>query len=346
MSEAIDLRSDAVTRPTEAMWSAMRSDGLAWSRFGDSTVRALEERAAHLTGTAEAVFAPTGTLANTLALLAITRPGDAFVVDRRAHVIMSEDRSFARLAGLYPETLVGERGQLSAVQVEAALSLRHLGTVLRTPLVWLENTHTAAGGTVAGPNMIAEIAEVAARHGASVHIDGARLFNAACALGLPPVRLVPPGASVTINLNKGLGAPAGAVLCGPAAIVAEARARLLGLGGILAQAGLIAAAGLVALEDSNVAQLAVDGALAATLAAALSRVIGTSVSAPETNIVFLELPVGNSATAAKAFLAARGVHVLAYGERALRLVTHRDVQVGHVPRVVAAFTEMLASRQA
>lgn len=344
MKEVVDLRSDAITRPTEAMWEAMRADPLDWSRLGDRTVRLLEDRGAELLDTEAAVFAPTGTMANTMALLAVTRPGDRFLTDRRAHVVISEDRSFARLAGLYPELLPGERGHPSPEQVATALDSRHLDTATRTPLVWLENSHTAAGGTVAKPEVVLAVAAVASDRGAAVHIDGARLFNAADALGVSPAGLIPKGASITVNLNKGLGAPAGALLCGPRTMISEARARLLGLGGVLANAGLVAAAGLIALKQESLVQLAADNARARELADALSKLADLRVSTPETNIVFVDLPTNVGVKLAKSILAGEGVLALSYGESTIRLVTNRHVETKHLDQIVEAFDKLLQHR--
>jgi threonine aldolase len=324
------------------MWRAMRDDGCAWSRLGDPTVRALEERAAALTGTEDAVFAPTGTMANTLALLALTRPGDTFIVDRRAHVVVSEDRSFARFGGLYPEMLDGKEGRMLPDEVEAAFATRHLGAARRTPLVWIENTHTAAGGTVTGLETTDRIAALARDHSAALHIDGARLFSAAAALGVCLERLVPSGASVTLNLNKGLCAPAGALLCGPAPLAAEARDRLLGMGGVLAQAGPFAAAGLVALEEDGIAALSADNQRARDLAEALVGLDGCSVGMPETNIVLVVLPPPSTAARMRSALEVEGVLALAYPPRTIRLVTHRQLDEDCPARVVSAFARALA----
>jgi threonine aldolase len=341
MSETVDLRSDAVTRPTERMWTAMRADPLQWSRIADATVRRLEERAAGLLGTADALLTPSGTMGNVLALLAWTRHGDRFIAERRSHVITSEDQAFARLAGLHAELLPGDRGRLSPDQVAAALASRHLGVATRTPLVWLENTHTAAGGCATSAARIRAIEAAAGASGAAVHLDGARLFNAAIALDTPARSFVPERGSVTINLNKGLSAPAGGVLCGPSDLIREARQRMLGLGGVLSNAGLLAAAGLVALEDEMIERLRDDHDIAAALAQALSELPDVTLQRPETNIVRLELPSGIAASDAVAQLARNGVLALPYGEGTIRLVTHRHIEARHIMRVVAAFEAVL-----
>jgi threonine aldolase len=340
MARTIDLRSDAITRPTDRMWEAMRKDPLDWSRLGDRTVRTLEERAAALLGTDDAVFTPTGTMANTLALLSWTRHGDRFIVDRNAHVIVSEDYAFARLAGLHAETLQGERGHLSASQVAVVMASRHLGRTSRTPLIWFENTHTAAGGLTTTPEQTQAVNVVARQYHAVMHVDGARLFNAAIALNLPARSFVPEAGSVTINLNKGLSAPAGAVLCGPRAFVNEARARMLGLGGMLSNAGLIAAAGMIALEEM-VERLQQDHETAAALASALAALPRLTLSPPETNIIRLDLPEGFPADHAIRVLMNDGILCLAYGDRTVRLVTHRHVEVSDIPQIKNAFDKLL-----
>jgi threonine aldolase len=344
MRMIIDLRSDAITRPTERMWTAMQADPLQWSRISDATVRALEERAAGLLGTEDALLTPSGTMANTLALLAWTRHGDRFIAEQRAHVVTSEDQAFARLAGLHAELLPGDGGQLSPDQVAAALASRHLGRATRTPLVWLENTHTAAGGRVTRAAQIRAIEAAARESGAAVHLDGARLFNAAVAQDTPARSFVPERGSVTINLNKALSAPAGGVLCGLTGLIQEARERMLGLGGVLSNAGLVAAAGLVALEDQMIERLQDDHRVAAALATALADLPGISLQAPETNIIRIDLPSGVAASAGVEQLAQNGVLALPFGQRTIRLVTHRHVEARHIPQVVGAFAALLAGQ--
>jgi threonine aldolase len=233
----IDLRSDAITRPTARMWERMRADPLDWSKASDKTVRALEERVSADLQVEAAILLPTGTMANVLALLCRTRPGQGFVAEARTHVIVSEDQAFARLASIVPRVVSAATGHPLPKDVGDVISERWMSHQVSTTLVWLENTHNAAGGTVAPPQLIQSVGTVAASHGAAIHIDGARLFNAAVALEVNISDFVPPGASVTINLNKALSAPAGALLCGPRDLVDQARDRSLGLGGAMSNTG-------------------------------------------------------------------------------------------------------------
>jgi threonine aldolase len=287
----IDLRSDVLAPPTETMWEAMRAAELGWASIGDDpTVLELERRGAELLGKEAAVLVPTCAMANLAALLALTEPGDRVLVEPDAHIALSEGGWLHELAGL-------EVGEPAAV-------------------VCLENTHTRRGGTVLG------VAETAARAALAPrsHLDGARLANAAVALGVPLAELAAPVDTVAFSLNKGLCAPAGALLAGEAAVIAVARVHLKRLGGAtIHKAGLLAAAGLVALD--LVDRLADDHRRARDLA----RLIGADE--PQTNIVYADADVEG--------LAARGVLALAYDGRA-RFVTHRGIDDDAVARAAEA----------
>lgn len=310
----------------------MASDPMDWSRGADRTVTALELRVAALLDKPAALFVPTGTMANTLALWCWCAAGETFIVDRLAHVVRSEDDAYARLVRLSAVTPSGDRGHLGGAQLERALRRGP-----RPSLLWLENTHTFAGGTVAPVRETAELAELARSARLRVHLDGARLWNAAVAADRPVAELAAPADSVTVNLDKGLGCPAGAVLCGPPDLVETARRRMLGLGGVLAQAGMLAACGLIGLSDP-LGQIRRDHALAARLAAGL-RGAGLDVEAPETNIVLLAV---RDAEDARARLAREGVLVLTRDRAHLRFVTHRDVEAADVARAVAVTEAALA----
>jgi threonine aldolase len=334
--EIVDLRSDAVSRPTDEMWAAMVSDGLDWSKQVDRTVRDLEERVAGLLGMSDAVFVPTGTMGNTLALLCWTTPGDQFVTEERTHVLISEDQAFARLAGTFPKPITAPTGHPSVSATKTAFEARLLGHRSRTSLLWLENTHNLAGGTVASKNRIRSLVRIAKQHGAAVHLDGARLFNAAVALSVRPDELTMAVDSVTVNLNKGLSALAGALLCGDTAFVEEARARAQGLGGVLSQAGPLAAAGRVAIE-TMIDRLNEDHAIAVDLSSALAEIDNITVTRPQTNIILARVSLALPAPELVDLLAARGVLVLACDQSTLRLVTHRHIHSEHVEVVARAF---------
>ena len=324
----VDLRSDAVTRPSASMWEAMRSDPLVWSMGGDPTVTELERRVAELAGFPSAVLVASGTMANTLALLVSTTPGDAFLVDRDAHILRAEGGAYRALAGLVPHAVETRVGHLDRAHIDQARSDGQ-----RPSLLWLENTHTFAGGTVAGPDQMRSAVGAAKRAGMGVHIDGARLWNAAVAAGSDLAALSDGADSVTLNLDKGLGCPFGAVLCGTPSTIRAARDRMVGLGGVLAQQGLLAAAGLVALEG-YAERIERDHALARSLADGL-RGLGADVDPPDTNIVFVRVP---DALRTLERLARRGVLAFARDARTIRFVTHRDVGAEEIERVIAMGT--------
>ena len=321
----VDLRSDAVTRPSPAMWEAMRADRLAWSREGDPTVTELERRVAQLAGLPAAVLVASGTMANTLALLAATSPGDTFVVDRDAHVLRAEGDAYRMLAGLVPHPVEGRAGHIEEQHVRRVVT-----TGPRPSLVWLENTHTFAGGTVATAAQMREVVATAKQAGMRVHVDGARLWNAAVASGSDLAMLTEGADTITLNLDKGLGCPFGAVLCGVPATIRAVRERMVGFGGVLAQQGMLAAAALVALDGYD-AQMRRDHDLARTLADGL-RGAGAAADVPATNIVLVRVP---DAAGALKRLERAGVLAFARDPETIRFVTHRDVGAEEIERVVA-----------
>jgi threonine aldolase len=282
----IDLRSDICAAPTDAMWEAMRASRLGWATYGeDENVNELERRGAALLGKEAAVLVPTCSLANLVALLALTKPGDRVAIDPSAHILVNEGDWLTHVAHLEPVSSDG--GEPAAV-------------------ICIENTHTRRGGTVLTAVRTAELASRAPRS----HLDGARLANAAVALGVPLAELATPVDTVALSLNKGLCAPAGALLAGSAETIAVARVHLKRLGGAtMHKAGIFAAAGLIALD--LVDRLADDHARAKELA----RLIGAAE--PETNIVYADLGEG-----ALERLAAAGVLAMEFEGR-VRFVTHR-----------------------
>jgi threonine aldolase len=254
-SPPVDLRSDTVTKPDAAMRRAM-----AEAEVGDDvmredpTVRRLEERAAEATGQEAALYVPSGTMGNQVALHVHGSPGGEVICDSRSHVLHYEMGGMAALSGLLPKTFDTPWGQLDPAQVESAIA-PDVSLRARTVLVLVETSHNVAGGTVYRPEELDAVVAVARRHGLPVHLDGARVFNAAASLGVPVSRLTSPSpggsgvSSVMFSLSKGLGAPVGSLLCGPGDFVDEARRVRKMFGGGMRQAGVIAAAGLVALEE-------------------------------------------------------------------------------------------------
>ncbi len=328
----VDLRSDAVTRPTVEMWEAMRSDPLVWTRDGDRTVGELERRIAELAGFPSALLVPTGTMANTLALLVSAAPGDVFVAHRDAHVLRAEGAAFRVLARLRAHSVEGIAGHPDEHHLEEVL-----GADVRPTLLWFENTHTYAGGTIARPETTRKLLSLARASGLSSHLDGARLWNAAVASDTDLSAFTHGFDTATLNLDKGLGCPSGAVLCGSSEAIRVAREKMVALGGVIAQQGLTAAAGLVAIQGYE-ELLRLDHSRARWLADGL-RSANVDANVPETNIVFARV---RDSTKALSSLARRGVLAFARDSHTVRFVTHRDIDESDLERVVAA-AHLLAS---
>lgn len=335
----VDLRSDTVTRPTEAMREAMRRAEVGDDQWGeDPTVRRLEEMAAERLGKEAALFTPSGTMANLAAVLSHTRRGDEVIVEARAHTYLTEAGGMSAVAGVIPRPVATERGAISAAQVEAVVRAPNVHFA-PTRLLCLENTHNRAGGTVMTLAQTNEVAAAARRHGLSIHLDGARIFNAAVALGVDPRTLTRDVDSVMFCVSKGLSAPVGSLLAGEAAFIGRARAARQMLGGAMRQAGVIAAAGVVALE-SMVDRLAEDHRRARVLGQQLAGLPGVRLdpAAVQTNIIILEV---DDAPAVVERLAAH--RVLAHGvdRRTIRLVTHRHIGDAEVERAVEIFRQVM-----
>ncbi|MBK5961794.1 threonine aldolase [Rhodoplanes elegans] len=335
----IDLRSDTVTRPTAAMLEAMRTAPLGDdSRDGDPTVVRLEQRAAAMVAKEAGLFLPSGTMGNLLAVLAHVTRGQDVLVDPLAHLVTSEIAGLVGVAGVVPRTVASQAGRYDLAALAAALAAAPTARV-GAGLVWLETSHNGAGGRVVPPGHVGEVCAMARQRGVPVHLDGARLFNAAVALGVPAGTIVAPVDSVMFCVSKGLSAPVGSLLAGSAAFIQRARALRRMLGGAMRQAGVIAAAGLVALE-TMVDRLAEDHAVAQRLATGLFAIDPTLVdpATVETNI--LRLDVSRTRRDARAWadiLAEHGILVQASGAAQLRLVTHRHVDEAAADRVVATF---------
>jgi threonine aldolase len=331
----IDLRSDVCSPPTDEMWAAMRAAPLGWASVGeDPSVLRLEALGASLLGKEAAVWVPTCGMANLTALLALTRPGDAVVLPSDAHVLTSEGMWITEVAGLRPVRIGAAGGRCDPAEAEEALAASGPSALL------LENTHTRAGGTVMGVEACEALAGAARRHGARVHLDGARLANAAVALGVPLSALAEPVDTVALSLNKGLSAPMGTILAGGGAAIAEARDRLRRLGGATVhKAGIVAAAGIVALETMR-DRLIEDHRRARVLGDGLAGLPGLRIAPDpiETNIVLVDVSgTGLPAETVAGRLAEHGVRVLVVDERRARLVTHRMVGEAEVERALAAF---------
>ncbi|MDT3720440.1 low-specificity L-threonine aldolase [Pseudomonas oryzihabitans] len=325
----IDLRSDTVTRPTQAMRQAMLDAEVGDDVYGeDPTVTRLEQRLAGDFGLAAGLFVPSGTMSNLLGLLAHCERGDEYLVGQQAHTYKYEGGGAAVLGSIQPQPIeMAADGSLDLDLVRSYIKADDFHFA-RTRLLALENT---MHGKVLPLAYLAAARAFTREHGLALHLDGARLYNAAVKLGVPVGEVTRHFDSVSVCLSKGLGAPVGSVLCGDAALIAKARRWRKVVGGGMRQAGLLAAAGLHAL-DHHVERLAEDHAHAAQLGAALAG-LGYPVEPVQTNMVYLAM--GDGAPALQAFLAERGIRISPAPR--LRLVTHLDVSAGDIEAVIAAF---------
>jgi threonine aldolase len=337
----VDLRSDTVTQPTPAMRDAMLAAPLGDDVFGDDpTVNALQARIAELLGKEAAIFVPTGTQSNLVAIMSHCGRGDEYIVGQMAHTYRWEGGGAAVLGSVQPQPLEHRPdGSLALQDIEAAIKPDD-SHFARSRLLALENT---IGGKVLSMAYLGDATALARRHGLATHLDGARLFNAAVALGGDPKARAREMAqlfdTVSVCFSKGLGAPVGSALVGPRELITRAHRWRKMLGGGMRQSGLLAAAALHAL-DHHVERLADDHALAQRLAGGLQGLPGLAVEPPQTNIVFADLQ-GERAAGLMAHLKARGV--LATGLYKLRFVTHLDVDAAGVDRAVAAVREHLSA---
>ncbi len=339
----IDLRSDTVTLPTDAMRDAMRAAPLGDdSRDGDPTVGQLEALAASRTGKEAAMFVPSGTMGNLVALMAHTGRGGEVLLEESSHILKSEMGAIAQVAGLFHRTIRGERGAMDLGTLAETISVQLKPNKLATALIEMETTHNGAGGTVLPLDHMAEVFALGQRHGIPLHTDGARLFNAAVALGVPAERIARHTDSVTFCVSKGLSAPIGSLLCGTKDFITRARGFRRMLGGNLRQAGMLAAAGIVAL-DSMVERLADDHATAKQLADGLNRITPALVDPKSitTNIVRVDTTVsGWPAERWAAALQSREVRVSPGGAMQLRFVTHRHITPTDVETTLQTFRDL------
>ena len=349
MNQIIDIRSDTVTVPTEEMREAMRRAPVGDSWFGeDPTVRQLEEIAAEKVGKEAALFVPSGTMGNLTAVLTHTQRGTQAILEQDCHIYYYELGSISGLAGVLPRLVEGDRGGVNPTDIETHLSLTS-EYFPRTSLICLENTHNRAGGTVTPPDRMAEIAEVAHRYGVPIHLDGARLFNAALALGVEPKAITQYVDSVMFCLSKGLGAPVGSLLCGDRAFIQRAEVVRKMIGGGMRQAGVIAAAGIVALEKM-VDRLVEDHQNARFLAEGLMEIEGLflDMDTVQTNIVLFDVGgLGVSADPFVAHLETYGVRTSSFEGTRVRAVAHKDVSRTDIAEALSlirrAVTDLLIS---
>jgi threonine aldolase len=332
----IDLRSDTITKPTPAMREAMAAAEVGDDVLGDDpTVRELEAETAALLGKEAALFTPSGTMANQLAVRSHTESGDEIVVEAQAHLYFYEGGGPAALSGVMCRCLPGERGVFGGADVEAVVRPAdpHFP---RTRLVCIENTHNRGGGKIWPLERIEEVAAVARRHGLQLHLDGARLWNAAVATGIAESRWAAPFDTVSVCYSKGLGAPVGSALVGSKAFLERARRFRKMFGGGMRQAGIIAAGALFALRNHR-GRLAEDHANARALAEGISRCKGVEVTPGEveTNMVRFRVSGAPASEVAKR-LQSRGVRVLGADRLTLRAVTSLMVCADDIGRAIAA----------
>jgi threonine aldolase len=339
----IDLRSDTVTKPTPAMREAMASAEVGDDVYGeDPTINRLENEAAEVFGKEAAIFVPTGTMGNQIAIRLHTQHGQEVICEARSHVLDWEMAMMAAFAGCTARTVAAERGILTWEHIKPAIGAK-IYYRAQTALICLENSHNMAGGTVTPLNVMEAVWAGAREAGLPVHLDGARVFNAAAALGIDVAKLTSGFDTVMFCLSKGLGAPVGSMLVGSRKAIAQARIHRKALGGGMRQAGILAAAGLIALREMP-KRLAEDHANARLLAEAVAgqaKVAEIDMGAVQTNIVIFKLKNDGDAAGFTAALKEKGVLVSAIGPHAVRFVTHYDVDREACTRAAAIVSEQL-----
>jgi threonine aldolase len=347
--DIVDLRSDTLTLPTPEMREAMARAEVGDDVWGeDPTVQRLEATAAARLGKEAGLFVASGTMGNLVSVVAHTQAGQEVVLDLDSHIYNYEVAGGTIVGNVQMRPVKTERGFLTPEQVQESLRPANIHLPV-TGLVCLENTHNRHGGTCCTPEEIAAVAKVAHAAGVAVHVDGARLFNAAVALKREPREFAAPVDSVTFCLSKGLAAPVGSVVCGSKAFVERAKRVRKMVGGGMRQAGVLAAAGLISLERM-VDRLVEDHANARTLAEALAAMPGLVIdlASVQTNIVIIRVDRGDRARSIAATdeivkgCAARKVKIHAMGPTAIRCVTHKDVDAEDIRRAVDAFRELTA----
>ncbi|MFS0864449.1 low-specificity L-threonine aldolase [Fredinandcohnia sp. 179-A 10B2 NHS] len=322
----IDLRSDTVTRPTAEMRKAAYEAEVGDDVYQeDPTVNKLEEFAAQMLGKEAALFVTSGTQGNQIAVLTHCRAGNEIIVEEGSHIFNYEGAAISAFAGVQPRTLKGIRGAMNPAEVKAAIQEEDVHAA-ETGLICLENTHNRAGGAVVPIDNMREIYEVAATHNIPVHLDGARLFNAAVSLGRPVSDIAKYTDTVQFCLSKGLGAPVGSIIAGSHQFIQRARKWRKRLGGGMRQAGVIAAPGLVALQ-TMVERLAYDHENAKMLAEGLNNIKGIKVmNQVDTNIILVDVSErGVNSAQFAALLKGNGVLVSTFGPEIVRFTTHYDV---------------------
>ncbi|TWT40287.1 L-allo-threonine aldolase [Phycisphaerae bacterium RAS1] len=346
MPNIVDLRSDTVTKPTPAMRAAIAAAEVGDDVLGDDpTVIALQERAAALLGKEAALYVPSGSMANQIAIRCFTEPGDEIICDVTTHSYNYETGGPAALSGCSMRFIEGPRGIFSPRDVVGCLRPNSMHFA-RSRLVIIENTNNRGGGSVWPAAAVAAVAETAHEHGLSVHLDGARLMNACAASGLKPTDYTQHVDSVSMCFSKGLGAPVGSIVAGTRAFFQRAQRFRKMFGGAMRQAGLLAAAAIYAL-DHNVTRLAEDHANARFFAEAIAGLPGIRLDPREVETNIVIFGVSAELGAAQEFvdrLRERGVWMFATGADKVRAVTHLDVTRGQIERALGVFREVCGAK--
>ncbi|XP_057960525.1 low-specificity L-threonine aldolase 1-like [Malania oleifera] len=347
----VDLRSDTVTKPTEAMRTAMAKAEVDDDVLGhDPTAFRLEAEMARIMGKEAALFVPSGTMGNLISVLVHCEiRGSEVILGDNSHIHIYENGGISTIGGVHPKTLKNnEDGTIDIDSIEAAIRDPNLDLLFPTTrLICLENSHANCGGRCLSVDYTERVGELAKKHGLKLHIDGARIFNAATALGVPVHRLVEAADSVSICLSKGLGAPVGSVIVGSRSFITRARALRKTLGGGMRQVGVLCAAALIALQE-NVAKLEGDHMKAKTLANGLNEIKGliVDITSVETNIVYVEIEDGSNIIAKKLCknLEKHGILFFAEGSR-MRLVLHHQISAGDVQYTLSCIKQAVTGVQ-
>ena len=343
-SDRIDMRSDTVTQPTKAMLEAMMAAKVGDDVLQDDpTVKALEARIAEICGMDSALFVPSGTMSNAVAIRAHTSPGDEIVMERTSHIYQYEGGGYAVMSGVSVALVDGNKGQLTPELLSKAIrkSEGSLGHYPDGTLVCVENTANRGGGTCYTQENLDAVAKTAHEHGCQVHMDGARIFNASIKTNTPVSRMLKEFDSVSICLSKGLGAPVGSLLVGSAEFIAKASRWRKMFGGGMRQSGILAAAGMYAL-DNNIQRLSEDHSRAKRLATALNEMDEYSVdlNSVETNMVYIDSKMGAKELMAQ--LSSHAIDVLDVGPTAVRAVTHLHVTDEDIDQAIEVFRTISA----
>ena len=346
MPQTIDLRSDTITQPTDAMRQAIANAQVGDDVLGDDpTVRKLEAMAAEKIDKEAALFVPSGTMGNLVCQMVHCQRGDEMILGNESHIFFYEQGGSAAIANIHSRTVANQPdGTMALEDIRAAIRADNIHFPV-TRLIAIENTHNRCSGTPIGLDYMAAVKDLADRHGMKIHVDGARIFNAAQALGCTAAQLAQHADSITFCLSKGLAAPVGSVVCGPSEFIRKARRVRKVLGGGMRQAGVLAAAGIVAITDM-VDRLADDHANARRLAEGLARIPGIAIDPARvrTNIVYFDIHHPDIAASDLADrLGAAGVRVLSSGPRQIRAVTQYHVTPSDIDAALAIFNQTMAA---